>query len=385
MRSRTGAWRIASPARATAPRSPASSTTRCAGARRAPTSWATKRPRAVAARHAAARAQARSRGDRAACRRRAVRAAAARREASARGSPPRASTARRPRSPATIRNGSIRISTACSARSARPKARRWRSRAPLDLRVNTLKSDRDKARWQRSPILHPQPTRWSPLGLRIALAAEAKNPAIHAEPAFIKGLVEVQDEGSQLAALLAGGQARASRWSTSAPAPAARRWRSRRRWTTAASSMPPIATSAGSRRFMRGSSARARATCRCARRGRGSGELGRSARPHGSRADRRALHRQRRLAAQPRRQVAGAARRARRRAATSRPRRSTARRSCVKPGGRIAYVTCSVLAEENGDQVRAFSRRHPDFATVPPRRGRRTRSASAPICFAAPC
>ena len=27
----------------------------------------------------------------------------------------------------------------------------------------------------------------------------------------------------------------------------------------------------------------------------------------------------------------------------------------VKPGGRIAYVTCSVLAEENGDQVRAFA------------------------------
>ena len=35
------------------------------------------------------------------------------------------------------------------------------------------------------------------------LGADAKNPAIHAEPAFIKGLVEVQDEGSQLAALLA--------------------------------------------------------------------------------------------------------------------------------------------------------------------------------------
>jgi 16S rRNA (cytosine967-C5)-methyltransferase len=38
----------------------------------------------------------------------------------------------------------------------------------------------------------------------------------------------------------------------------------------------------------------------------------------------------------------------------------------VKPGGRIAYVTCSVLAEENGVQVRAFLERHPDFAVVPP-------------------
>jgi 16S rRNA (cytosine967-C5)-methyltransferase len=38
----------------------------------------------------------------------------------------------------------------------------------------------------------------------------------------------------------------------------------------------------------------------------------------------------------------------------------------VKPGGRIAYVTCSVLAEENDDQVRDFLARHPDFVVVPP-------------------
>jgi 16S rRNA (cytosine967-C5)-methyltransferase len=38
----------------------------------------------------------------------------------------------------------------------------------------------------------------------------------------------------------------------------------------------------------------------------------------------------------------------------------------VKPGGRLAYVTCSLLAEENGDQVRAFLARAPGFALVPP-------------------
>src|SRR5215813_11138772 len=38
----------------------------------------------------------------------------------------------------------------------------------------------------------------------------------------------------------------------------------------------------------------------------------------------------------------------------------------VKLGGRIAYVTCSVLAEENGDQVREFLTRHPRFSLVPP-------------------
>jgi 16S rRNA (cytosine967-C5)-methyltransferase len=38
----------------------------------------------------------------------------------------------------------------------------------------------------------------------------------------------------------------------------------------------------------------------------------------------------------------------------------------VKPGGRIAYVTCSVLEEENADQVRAFLDRHAGFAVVLP-------------------
>src|SRR5262249_30483379 len=45
---------------------------------------------------------------------------------------------------------------------------------------------------------------WSPVGLRIELPADARNPGIHAEESFIKGAIEVQDEGSQLAALFAG-------------------------------------------------------------------------------------------------------------------------------------------------------------------------------------
>ncbi|MES1150187.1 MAG: MFS transporter, partial [Bradyrhizobium guangdongense] len=74
------------------------------------------------------------------------------------------------------------------------------SRAPLDLRVNTLKSNRDKA--QRSLAhLGAKPTPWSPLGLRIELGADARNPGIQSEEDFIKGGIEVQDEGSQLAAL----------------------------------------------------------------------------------------------------------------------------------------------------------------------------------------
>lgn len=80
------------------------------------------------------------------------------------------------------------------------------SRAPLDLRVNTLKAQREQAA-EMLGDLKPESTRWSPWGLRIALGAEAKSPAIHAEPAFLKGQVEVQDEGSQLATLFSDAKA----------------------------------------------------------------------------------------------------------------------------------------------------------------------------------
>ncbi|HEY2249320.1 MAG TPA: RsmB/NOP family class I SAM-dependent RNA methyltransferase [Bradyrhizobium sp.] len=76
------------------------------------------------------------------------------------------------------------------------------SRAPLDLRVNTLKAKREKV-LRSLAHLNAQETPWSPLGLRIELGADARNPGIHAEEDFIKGGIEVQDEGSQLAALFA--------------------------------------------------------------------------------------------------------------------------------------------------------------------------------------
>jgi 16S rRNA (cytosine967-C5)-methyltransferase len=37
----------------------------------------------------------------------------------------------------------------------------------------------------------------------------------------------------------------------------------------------------------------------------------------------------------------------------------------VRPGGRIAYITCSLLDDENGARARAFTGRHPDFAVIP--------------------
>ena len=37
----------------------------------------------------------------------------------------------------------------------------------------------------------------------------------------------------------------------------------------------------------------------------------------------------------------------------------------VREGGRIAYITCSLLDQENGARVRAFLAAHPQFAVLP--------------------
>lgn len=79
-------------------------------------------------------------------------------------------------------------------------------RAPIDLRVNLLKANRGKVLMS----LHKfgaAPTPFSPIGVRIPPRKKgAKAPNVEAEAAHGKGWFEVQDEGSQLAALLAGAQ-----------------------------------------------------------------------------------------------------------------------------------------------------------------------------------
>jgi 16S rRNA (cytosine967-C5)-methyltransferase len=87
--------------------------------------------------------------------------------------------------------------------AAADEGRALAERAPVDLRVNTLKGDRDKALASLAH-LSPVATPFSPVGLRIAITPDGRGPALAAEPAYAKGLVEVQDEGSQLAALLSG-------------------------------------------------------------------------------------------------------------------------------------------------------------------------------------
>ena len=70
--------------------------------------------------------------------------------------------------------------------------------APLDLRVNTFKAKRDDVQAAfKAEGIDAVPTPYSPWGLRI----DGK-PALHKLDVFMRGDVEVQDEGSQLLALM---------------------------------------------------------------------------------------------------------------------------------------------------------------------------------------
>jgi 16S rRNA (cytosine967-C5)-methyltransferase len=72
--------------------------------------------------------------------------------------------------------------------------------ASLDLRVNVLKAKREEAMAALVAAgIEAQPTQWSPWGLRLA-----SKPALTKVDAFQRGDIEVQDEGSQLLALLTG-------------------------------------------------------------------------------------------------------------------------------------------------------------------------------------
>jgi 16S rRNA (cytosine967-C5)-methyltransferase len=72
--------------------------------------------------------------------------------------------------------------------------------APLDLRVNSIKSNREQviADLLAAPIV-AEPTPYAPLALRIQ-----KKPALQNLPVFKTGAVEVQDEGSQVLAQVVG-------------------------------------------------------------------------------------------------------------------------------------------------------------------------------------
>ncbi len=77
------------------------------------------------------------------------------------------------------------------------------ARPPLDLRVNTLKADREKVLAELVDMQAAQAA-LAPNGIRIPpIDGSGRHPNVQAEPAFQKGWFEVQDEGSQVVAALA--------------------------------------------------------------------------------------------------------------------------------------------------------------------------------------
>jgi 16S rRNA (cytosine967-C5)-methyltransferase len=237
------------------------------------------------------------------------------------------------------------------------------SRAPLDLRVNLLKAEREAASRLLSD-LGPESARWSPWGLRIRLSADAKSPAIHAEPAFLKGMVEVQDEGSQLAALFSGAKPGEQAIDLCAGAGGK---------TLALAAMMEnkgqiFATDDDKRRL-------APIHDRLKRSGARNVQV-RNPKSIGSEIDDLAGHMDLVLIDAPCTGT-GAWRRnpdAKWRMRPGALEQRTKEQAeildravpLLKAGGRIAYVTCSVLEEENGAQVRSFLARHPRFSVRPP-------------------
>jgi 16S rRNA (cytosine967-C5)-methyltransferase len=70
--------------------------------------------------------------------------------------------------------------------------------APLDLRVNALKAKREEVQRELAAAgISAEPTPYSPWGLRVP-----GRPALSQLPLFTGGSIEVQDEGSQLLALI---------------------------------------------------------------------------------------------------------------------------------------------------------------------------------------
>jgi 16S rRNA (cytosine967-C5)-methyltransferase len=230
--------------------------------------------------------------------------------------------------------------------------------APLDVRTNPLKADREGVRARLAAEGHRlEPTPWSPFGLR-----RADRAPLFASEAFRDGLFEVQDEGSQLLALLveprrretvvdycagAGGKAlqlaaqmanTGTVYAFDVSAHRLERIRPRLRRAGVDNVQPVAITGAGDARARRlhGKADRVLVDAPCS----GTGTLRRNPDIKWRPTDLAAL------AAVQGGILADAA-------------------ALVRPGGRLVYATCSLLREENEDVVAAFLAGHPDFAVVP--------------------
>jgi 16S rRNA (cytosine967-C5)-methyltransferase len=236
------------------------------------------------------------------------------------------------------------------------------ARAPVDLRVNTLKATWDK-------VLHALrrfeavPTPYSPLGVRIAAGSgPSRSPHVEAEPAHGKGWYEVQDEASQIATRLSGAWPReqildlcaGAGGKTLALAAAMENTGQLYAYDADRMRLRPIferLKRAGVRNAQVLDPGNTEALADLA------GKMDRvivDAPCTGSGVWRRRPDAKWRLSPQMLE-----ARLAEQRAVLDQA------APLAKPGGQVIYITCSVLPPENRDQVDAFLIRHPEFSILP--------------------
>jgi 16S rRNA (cytosine967-C5)-methyltransferase len=235
-------------------------------------------------------------------------------------------------------------------------------RAPVDVRANALKADRERV-LKALARFSAEPTRFSPIGVRIrAPEGAGRQPNVEAETGHGKGWYEIQDEASQIAALMANAGPReqvldicaGAGGKTLAMAAAMRNTGQIYAYDDDPVRLRPIferlkragvrnaqVLSAGDQAALNALGPRfdlvlIDASCT------GTGAWRR-------RPDAKWRLKPANLAQRQAEQQAVLALGA----------------PLVKPGGRLVYVTCSVLPEENGDQISAFLANHPQFATLP--------------------
>jgi 16S rRNA (cytosine967-C5)-methyltransferase len=234
-------------------------------------------------------------------------------------------------------------------------------RPPLDMRVNRLKADRDKVAKGLARFA-PSEAPWSPDGLRIAATSgDGRHPNVQVEPGFQKGWFEIQDEGSQLASLLTGAKAGEQILDLCAGA--------------GGKTLAMAAAMDNKGQVFATDSERARLSPIFDRLKR-AGTRNVQVRPAG--ADLADLHGHMDAVLLDVPCTGTGTWRRRPDAKWRLTERALADRiadqsalldkavAFLKPGGRIVYVTCSLLPDENGDQLRAFLGRHADFRLVPP-------------------
>lgn len=231
--------------------------------------------------------------------------------------------------------------------------------APLDLRVNLLRATREEARAALfAEGLLATPTPFSPWGLRLS----ARTP-ITGGAAFRSGLVEIQDEGSQIVALLVGaapGMRVADLCAGAGGKTLALAMTMRNQGRIVAADVSETRLQAAVRRLRRAGV--------------------HNAEPHfirpGDKWAKRHLEKFDRVLVDAPCTGTGTWRRhpdARLRLRAADLAELLARQSVildlaaplVRKGGRLVYATCSLLVEENEAQVSAFLARNPGFAPLP--------------------